>query len=114
MNICIYIYKERERKGEREGEKERETEREKGTDLVLLASARRMVQRRRTCGASPFSQHLTLEPFYHPPAAWCIVAPVPHFQRSGFHAGVFEGVVKSHFLLKAVVFKSHKRVLTRC
>jgi hypothetical protein len=30
-----------------------------------------------------------------------------------YHAGVFDGVAKSHFLLKAVVFKSQKRVLTR-
>ena len=29
------------------------------------------------------------------------------------HAKVFEGVAKSHFLLKAVVFTSQKRVLIR-
>jgi hypothetical protein len=30
-----------------------------------------------------------------------------------YHARVLEGVAKSHFLLKAVGFKSQKRVVTR-
>ena len=52
MNARVSPAKERKRKEKREKERGRERkrkrERERGTDLVLLASARRMVQRSRT------------------------------------------------------------------
>ena len=40
--------------------------------------------------------------------------PREHVERpASYHARVFEGVAKSHFLLKAVIFKSQMRTLVR-